>query len=48
MRPLSQGQLHLSGGKSLASFAGHQMLSPLFPCIGRNGFDGFPGGNCTS
>lgn len=38
----------LSGGKSLASFAGHQMLRPLLPCIGRYRFDRFPGGNCTS
>lgn len=38
----------LSGGKSLASFTGHQMLSPLLPCIGRDRFDRFPGGNCTS
>ncbi|UPT99420.1 hypothetical protein J4G48_0015805 [Bradyrhizobium barranii subsp. apii] len=38
----------LSGGKSLASFAGHEMLSPLLPCIGRDRFYGFPGGNCTS
>lgn len=38
----------LSGGKPLASLAGHEMLSPLLPCIGRNRFDGFPGGNCTS
>ncbi|MCK1483347.1 hypothetical protein IVB25_11580 [Bradyrhizobium sp. 193] len=38
----------LSGGKSLASFSGHQMLSSLLPCIGRNRFDGLPSGNCTS
>ncbi|MBP2431507.1 hypothetical protein JOH48_005459 [Bradyrhizobium elkanii] len=38
----------LSGGKSLASFAGNEMLSPLLPRIGRDRFDGFPGCNCTS
>lgn len=45
-----KGRCHggLSGGKSLASFAGHEMLSPLLPRIGRNRFDGFPGGNCTT
>lgn len=48
VRPLSHSQVRLSGGKSLASFASHQMLSPLLPCIGRNCFDGFPGCDCTS
>lgn len=38
----------LSGGKSLASFAGHKMLSPLLPRIRRNRFDSLPCGNCTA